>query len=128
MPCRFSMASAACSTAAPAADRGNRKERVGEVISNKMTKTIVVRVERRFAHPRHGLQVLLVVLQEHLVGRPAGLQRDEGVELVRGVDGLADGLRVHRDMDRRLEMLAVDDRGHEARHAGYVQWLQMRGK
>src|SRR6478736_654825 len=38
---------------APAADsRGNRKERVGEVISNKMAKTIVVRVERRFAHPR----------------------------------------------------------------------------
>jgi len=39
-------------TAAAATDRGNRKERVGEVISNKMTKTIVVRVERRFAHPR----------------------------------------------------------------------------
>ena len=34
------------------ASRGNRKERVGEVISNKMAKTIVVRVERRFAHPR----------------------------------------------------------------------------
>jgi small subunit ribosomal protein S17 len=33
--------------------RGNRKERVGEVISNKMTKTIVVRVERRFPHPRY---------------------------------------------------------------------------
>ena len=33
-------------------DRGNRKERVGEVISNKMTKTIVVRVERRFPHPQ----------------------------------------------------------------------------
>jgi small subunit ribosomal protein S17 len=32
--------------------RGNRKERVGEVISNRMTKTIVVRVERRFPHPR----------------------------------------------------------------------------
>lgn len=31
--------------------RGNRKERVGEVISNKMAKTIVVRVERRFPHP-----------------------------------------------------------------------------
>ena len=30
--------------------RGNRKERVGEVIGNKMTKTIVVRVERRFPH------------------------------------------------------------------------------
>ena len=34
------------------ATRGNRKERIGEVISNKMTKTIVVRVERRFPHPR----------------------------------------------------------------------------
>ena len=33
-------------------ERGNRKERVGEVLSNKMTKTIVVRVERRFPHPR----------------------------------------------------------------------------
>lgn len=32
--------------------RGHRKERVGEVLSNKMTKTIVVRVERRFPHPR----------------------------------------------------------------------------
>ena len=32
--------------------RNHRKERVGEVISVKMTKTIVVRVERRFRHPR----------------------------------------------------------------------------
>ena len=32
--------------------RGKRKERVGEVISNKMTKTIVVRVQRRFPHPK----------------------------------------------------------------------------
>src|SRR3954453_3614902 len=40
------------STASTANVRGNRKERVGEVISNKMTKTIVVRVERRFPHPR----------------------------------------------------------------------------
>src|SRR3954469_22087695 len=32
--------------------RGNRKERVGEVVSNKMAKTIIVRVERRFPHPR----------------------------------------------------------------------------
>jgi small subunit ribosomal protein S17 len=31
---------------------GNRKERVGEVISNKMAKTIVVRVQRRFPHPQ----------------------------------------------------------------------------
>src|SRR5512135_160307 len=33
-------------------DRGNRKVRVGEVISNKMTKTIIVRVERRFPHAK----------------------------------------------------------------------------
>src|SRR5439155_21519853 len=32
-------------------DRGKRKERIGEVISNKMAKTIIVRVERRFPHP-----------------------------------------------------------------------------
>ncbi len=32
--------------------RGKRKERVGEVVSNKMAKTIVVRVERRFPHPQ----------------------------------------------------------------------------
>ena len=34
-------------------DRGHRKERVGEVVSNKMTKTIIVRVERRFQHPKY---------------------------------------------------------------------------
>lgn len=36
----------------PADKRGTRKERVGDVISNKMAKTIVVRVERRFPHPQ----------------------------------------------------------------------------
>jgi small subunit ribosomal protein S17 len=36
----------------PAAVRGKRKERVGEVVSSKMAKTIVVRVERRFPHPQ----------------------------------------------------------------------------
>src|SRR5271168_1748037 len=33
--------------------RGNRKERVGEVVSNKMAKTVVVRVERRFPHAQY---------------------------------------------------------------------------
>jgi small subunit ribosomal protein S17 len=32
-------------------NRGNRKERIGEVLSNNMAKTIVVQVERRFPHP-----------------------------------------------------------------------------
>ena len=35
------------------AARAKRKERVGEVISNKMAKTIIVRVERRFPHPKY---------------------------------------------------------------------------
>jgi small subunit ribosomal protein S17 len=33
--------------------RGDRKERVGEVIANKMAKTIIVRVERRFQHAKY---------------------------------------------------------------------------
>lgn len=36
----------------PQSPAGLRKERVGEVISDKMSKTIIVRVERRVAHPR----------------------------------------------------------------------------
>jgi small subunit ribosomal protein S17 len=40
------------STSNVAASRAKRKERVGEVISNKMAKTIVVQVERRFPHAR----------------------------------------------------------------------------
>ncbi len=44
---------APAAAAADAAARGKRKERVGEVISNKMTKTITVRVQRRFPHPRY---------------------------------------------------------------------------
>jgi small subunit ribosomal protein S17 len=32
--------------------RTHRKQRVGEVISNKMTKTIIVRVQRRYPHAR----------------------------------------------------------------------------
>jgi small subunit ribosomal protein S17 len=39
-------------TTQTAEKRGTRKERVGDVISNKMAKTIVVRVERRFPHPQ----------------------------------------------------------------------------
>lgn len=33
-------------------NRSKRKERIGEVVSNKMNKTIVVEVTRRFPHPR----------------------------------------------------------------------------
>ena len=33
--------------------RPHRKQRVGEVVSDKMDKTIVVQVERRFPHPKY---------------------------------------------------------------------------
>src|SRR5690242_3357420 len=39
-------------TATTAADRGLSKTRVGVVVSDKMTKTIVVEVERRVPHPQ----------------------------------------------------------------------------
>ena len=35
-------------------DRGNRKTRVGEVVSDKMDKTITVAVKRRVKHPVYG--------------------------------------------------------------------------
>ncbi len=31
--------------------RGHKKQRIGDVVSDQMQKTIVVRVERRFRHP-----------------------------------------------------------------------------
>ena len=34
--------------------RGHRKERVGDVVSNKMKKTIVVEVVRKKSHPFYG--------------------------------------------------------------------------
>jgi small subunit ribosomal protein S17 len=46
------MAETATQTAPETAARGNRKERSGRVISNKMAKTIVVSVERRYPHPQ----------------------------------------------------------------------------
>lgn len=46
------------SQAAEAQDeRANRKTRVGTVVSDKMNKTVVVKVERRFPHPLYGKQV-----------------------------------------------------------------------
>jgi small subunit ribosomal protein S17 len=35
-------------------ERGNRKSRIGVVVSNKMTKTVVVKVERRVANAKYG--------------------------------------------------------------------------
>jgi len=35
-------------------ERGNRKVRIGKVVSNKMDKTIVVAVEEQLRHPIYG--------------------------------------------------------------------------
>ncbi len=35
-------------------ERNNRKVREGVVVSNKMQKTIVVKVERKLKHPKYG--------------------------------------------------------------------------
>lgn len=37
----------------PPVTRGQRKTRLGVVVSNKMSKTIVVRVTRRIRHPKY---------------------------------------------------------------------------
>ena len=37
--------------------RGRRKIKVGEVISNKMDKTVVVTIKREFVHPLYGKKV-----------------------------------------------------------------------
>jgi small subunit ribosomal protein S17 len=38
-------------------ERSRRKQRTGVVVSDKMTKTVVVEMERRFAHPLYGKQI-----------------------------------------------------------------------
>jgi small subunit ribosomal protein S17 len=38
-------------------DRQRRKTRTGVVTSDKMTKTVTVSMERRFAHPMYGKQI-----------------------------------------------------------------------
>jgi small subunit ribosomal protein S17 len=38
-------------------ERRRRKTRVGVVTSDKMTKTVTVTLERRFAHPVYGKQI-----------------------------------------------------------------------
>jgi small subunit ribosomal protein S17 len=38
-------------------ERGRRKTRIGTVVSDKMNKTVVVAVERRYAHPLYGKRV-----------------------------------------------------------------------
>jgi len=38
-------------------ERNNRKTRIGVIVSDKMDKTVVVKVERQFMHPFYGKSV-----------------------------------------------------------------------
>ena len=51
------MADSMTTNSQPAAARSARKVRLGVVVSDKMQKTVVVRIDRRFAHPRYGKMV-----------------------------------------------------------------------
>lgn len=53
------MSETAMTNTAAVEDRGLRKTRVGIVVSNKMQKTIVVKVERRVKHPLFGKYIKL---------------------------------------------------------------------
>ena len=44
-------------TESKTSDRRARKTRVGLVVSDKMEKTVVVAIERRFAHPLYGKMI-----------------------------------------------------------------------
>lgn len=37
----------------PANNRGQRREKIGTVLSDKMNKTVIVNVERTYRHPRY---------------------------------------------------------------------------
>ena len=50
-------ATGAAGTTGGARERGTRKTRVGTVVSDKMQKTVVVAIERRFPHPLYGKMV-----------------------------------------------------------------------
>lgn len=40
-------------------ERNDRKTQKGVVVSNKMNKTVVVKIERRIRHPRYGKVITL---------------------------------------------------------------------
>ena len=84
--------------------RGTRKERVGTVISNKMAKTIVVRVERRYQHLK---------FKKVVTGHRKYYAHDEKQEAK-----LGDRVRIEEtrplSKTKRWRLVAVVERGEEA--------------
>ena len=61
------------------AERGQPKSRIGTVLSNKMTKTVVVQVERRMKHGKYGKYMTekkkYKVHDEHSSAKPGDIVR-----------------------------------------------------
>ena len=71
--------------AVEAVDRGTRKVRTGVVSSNKMEKTVVVKIVRRVQHPLYGKTMLKTQkFKAHVEESELGGKVDEGdtVEIV----------------------------------------------
>lgn len=62
-------------------DRGNRKVQKGIVVSNKMQKTVIVKVERTFRHPIYG-KVVTRAKKFYAHNEAAPLQIGDEVQIV----------------------------------------------
>jgi small subunit ribosomal protein S17 len=62
-------------------ERGNRKIQKGTVVSNKMEKTVVVKVERTFRHPKYG-KVVTRAKKFYAHNESAPLQIGDEVQIV----------------------------------------------
>lgn len=62
-------------------ERGNRKVQKGIVVSNKMQKTVVVKVERTFRHPQYG-KVITRSKKFYAHNESAPLQIGDEVQIV----------------------------------------------
>lgn len=61
--------------------RGNRKVQKGIVVSNKMQKTVVVKVERTFRHPKYG-KIVTRAKKFYAHNESAPLQVGDEVQIV----------------------------------------------
>jgi len=79
------MNAAATEQAAPApepkADVANKRKLVGRVVSNKMQKTVVVKVERRVTHPQFG-KIITRSSKYHAHVASGAFQEGDLVEIV----------------------------------------------
>jgi small subunit ribosomal protein S17 len=70
-------------------ERGNRKVRKGLVVSNKMQKTVVVKVERTIRHPEYGKIVTQAKkYYAHYEGEPLAIGKEVTIRETRPLSKL----------------------------------------